>query len=51
MAVSVTDRGTVGCAYYVAQTEMLYFMEDLELGGADIVDQREQISRHMHDFD
>ena len=39
MAVNLSDRGTVGCAYYVAREEKLYFMEDLKLGGADIVDQ------------
>ena len=38
MAVNVTDRGTVGCAYYAARTEKLYFMEDLKFGGPDIVD-------------
>lgn len=38
MAVNLTDRGTVGCAYYVAREEKLYFMEDLKLGGVDIVD-------------
>jgi len=38
MAVNLTDRGTVGCAYYVARDEKLYFMEDVKLGGADIVD-------------
>lgn len=38
MAVNVSDRGTVGCAYYVARTETLHFMEDAQLGGADIVD-------------
>lgn len=38
MAVNLTDRGTVGCAYYAARDEKLYFMEDLRMGGADIVD-------------
>lgn len=38
MAVNLTDRGTVGCAYYVARDEKLYFMEDVRLGGADTVD-------------
>ncbi|KAI4729264.1 hypothetical protein E4T49_02943 [Aureobasidium sp. EXF-10728] len=31
-------RGTVGCAYYVAAQEKLYFMEDNELGGPDIIE-------------
>lgn len=39
MAVQVTERATVGCAYYVARQEKLYFMEDVKLGGPDIVDQ------------
>ncbi|KAK3708862.1 hypothetical protein LTR37_011192 [Vermiconidia calcicola] len=38
MAVNLTDRGTVGCAYYAARDEKLYFMEDAQMGGADIVD-------------
>ncbi|KAL1306915.1 hypothetical protein AAFC00_005558 [Neodothiora populina] len=38
MAIDVKDRGTVGCAYYVAAEEKLYFMEDVKLGGADIVE-------------
>ncbi|ORY09079.1 mismatch repair protein 5 [Clohesyomyces aquaticus] len=37
MAVDLRDRGTVGCCYYVAKEEKLYFMEDMKLGGADIV--------------
>jgi DNA mismatch repair protein MSH5 len=38
MAVNVTDRGAMGCAYYMARDEKLYFMEDVQLGGPDIVD-------------
>ncbi|GAB7348558.1 hypothetical protein MBLNU459_g6949t1 [Dothideomycetes sp. NU459] len=38
MAVDMRDRGTVGCAYYVAAEEKLYFMEDVQLGGADIIE-------------
>ena len=38
MAVNLTDRGTVGCAYYVAREEKLYFMEDAQLGGPDVID-------------
>lgn len=40
MAVHLSERGTVGCAYYVAREEKLYFMEDVKLGGPDVVDQR-----------
>ncbi|KAF1995853.1 hypothetical protein P154DRAFT_609734 [Amniculicola lignicola CBS 123094] len=38
MAVDLRDRGTVGCCYYVARDETLYFMEDVQCGGVDIVD-------------
>jgi DNA mismatch repair protein MSH5 len=37
MAVDMNPRGTVGCAYYVAAQEKLYFMEDIELGGPDVI--------------
>lgn len=40
MAVNLTDRGTVGCAYYVARDEKLYFMEDVQMGGPDVIDAR-----------
>ena len=38
MAVNLTDRGNVGCAYYVASNEKLYFMEDVKMGGPDVID-------------
>ena len=38
MAVNMLPNGTVGCAYYVARVEKLYFMEDVRSGGPDIVD-------------
>lgn len=40
MAVDLTDRGAIGCAYYVARTETLY-MEDVQMGDAEMVDARE----------
>lgn len=40
MAVDVTDRGSIGCAYYVAREEKLCMMEDIQLGGAEMVDGR-----------
>ena len=40
MAVNLSDRGTVGCVYYVARDEKLYFMEDVRMGGADVIDAR-----------
>ncbi len=41
MALDVKDRGTVGCSYYVAREERMYFMEDVKLGGLEVVDTRE----------
>jgi len=43
MAVDWKPRGTVGCAYYVAAEEKLYFMEDIELGGLDIIEARKYL--------
>ena len=40
MSVNVTDQGSVGCAFYVAQEEKLSVMEDIQLGGPDMVDAR-----------
>lgn len=38
MAVDMNARGTVGCSYYVAAEEKLYFMEDVTFGGVEVVD-------------
>ncbi|KAL1792204.1 hypothetical protein ACET3X_009955 [Alternaria dauci] len=38
MAVDLTPRGTVGCCYYVARDEKLYFMEDIQCGDVDVVE-------------
>ena len=38
MAVTLTDRGAIGCAYYVARNETLYFMEYVQMGDANMVD-------------
>jgi DNA mismatch repair protein MSH5 len=38
MAVDMTPRGTVGCCYYVAREEKLFFMEDIQFGNVDVVD-------------
>jgi DNA mismatch repair protein MSH5 len=40
MAVDLTPRETVGCCYYVARDEKLYFMEDIQCGDVDVVDTR-----------
>ncbi|KAL8732568.1 MAG: hypothetical protein Q9181_003910 [Wetmoreana brouardii] len=37
MAVDLRDGGTVGCAYYVAREEKLYMMEDVRLGGVNVI--------------
>ena len=38
MAIDLQHRDTVGCCYYVARDERLFLMEDVHLGGADMVD-------------
>lgn len=38
MAVDLRDRGTIGCAYYVAREEKLCLMEDIKMGGLAIID-------------
>ncbi|USW47708.1 Putative DNA mismatch repair protein MutS, core [Septoria linicola] len=38
MALNVTDKGSVGCVYYVARHAKLCFMEDVQAGGSDVVD-------------
>lgn len=38
MAVNLRDRGTIGCAYYVAQEEKIYMMEDIGFGGTQYIE-------------
>ena len=38
IAVDMRDRATVGCCYYVAREEKLYFMDDVLFGGIDVID-------------
>lgn len=45
MAIDMTPRGTVGCCYYVAREEKLYFMEDIQIGDVNLVDTREVVVR------
>lgn len=40
MAIDIRGKGIVGCSYYVAREEKLYFMEDVKCGGVDVVDTR-----------
>lgn len=37
MAADLKDRGTVGCAYYVAREEKLYMLEDVKMGGIEVI--------------
>ncbi|KAI9759034.1 MAG: MutS protein msh5 [Chaenotheca gracillima] len=43
MAVDVKERETVGCCYYVAREETIYLMEDMKLGGQEIIDMKTRI--------
>lgn len=38
MAVDLRHQETVGCSYYVGREEKLYCMEDVKLGGLEILD-------------
>ena len=38
MAAEMKERGSVGCAYYIAREEKLYLMEDIKYAGLEIVD-------------
>jgi DNA mismatch repair protein MSH5 len=38
MAVDMKERGTIGCAYYIARKEKLCLMEDIKMAGLEIVD-------------
>lgn len=40
MAVEMRNNATVGCAYYVARDEVLYLMQDAQLGGKEMIDLR-----------
>lgn len=43
LAVDLRERGTVGCVYYIARDEKLYFMEDARLGGVETIETRESL--------
>jgi DNA mismatch repair protein MSH5 len=38
MAINMKERGTLGCAYYIAREEKLCLMEDIKMAGLDIVE-------------
>jgi DNA mismatch repair protein MSH5 len=46
MALDIKDRGSIGCAYYVARDERLFCMEDVPKGGIDVVEKCESIPMH-----
>jgi DNA mismatch repair protein MSH5 len=51
MAVDMRERGTVGCCYYFAREEKLFLMEDLKLGGVDIVDMCKSVNFGLNSTD
>jgi DNA mismatch repair protein MSH5 len=38
MAIEMKERGSIGCAYYIAREEKLCLMEDIKMAGLDIVE-------------
>ena len=38
MAIDLRERGTIGCAYYIAREERLFCMEDIANGGMETVE-------------
>lgn len=38
LAVDMRERGTLGCAYYIAREEKLCLMEDIKMAGLDLID-------------
>lgn len=38
LAVDMRERGTLGCAYYIAREEKLCLMEDIKMAGLEIID-------------
>ncbi|KAL9109439.1 MAG: hypothetical protein Q9227_005947 [Pyrenula ochraceoflavens] len=38
LAVDIKERGTIGCAYYIAREERLYCMDDVKIGGLEIIE-------------
>ena len=41
MAVDVRERGTIGCAYYIAREERLFCMEEIRGGSDSLLQTRE----------
>ena len=38
MAIEMTKRGSIGCAYYIAREQKLWLMEDIKMAGFEVVD-------------
>jgi len=38
MAIEMKDRGSIGCAYYIAREEKLCLMEDMKMGTIETVE-------------
>lgn len=47
MAIDIKERGTVGCAYYIAREERLFCMEDIVNGGNDVTETCNYHSSHL----
>lgn len=43
MAIDRHQKGTIGCAYYVARDETLYCLQDMTQGNMDAIDKREYV--------
>lgn len=43
MAIEMKRKGPLGCCYYVAREEALYFMEEIHLGSTETFNQRTQV--------
>ena len=43
MALDIGGKGKIGCAYYVAGEERLFCMEEVVLGGVDIIEKCEGV--------
>lgn len=48
MAIDLQQKDTVGCCYYVARDEKLYFTEDVKLGGLAVIDARAHCPSKSH---
>lgn len=47
MAVEIKERGSIGCAYYIAREEKLCLMEDIKMAGLDSLDVIDTLKTHV----